>query len=299
MSAPTVKRHAPCAGALLTALVFLAACTNIAPPSAQPAASISPRPVPADLLLLNGRVHTMDAQRTVATAVAIRGERIVAVGDDLGVKPLRGPATRVLDLMGKLVLPGFHDAHIHPVSSGLEMNGCALGEARKLDALLALIRTCTAHNTGAWLVGSGWDMSLFANGNPAKALLDAISTTQPMFLVSADGHSAWVNSAALARAHIDGSTRNPAKGIIERDTSGAPSGTLRESAVRLVAILLPEATPDERLAALRRVSDMTTAFGITSVIEANAGKPTLETYRRALAAHARGCVHGVYAGAQR
>ena len=267
--------------ALVTTLALICACTGIPPPL--PAAVAPQGATPADLLLLNGRVHTMDAQRSVVTAVAIRGERIVAVGDDLSVEPLRGPATRVIDLMGKLVLPGFHDAHAHPVSGGLEMNGCALDDGRTLDRLLGLVRACLAEHPGDWLIGSGWDMSLFPAGNPSKTALDALSATRPIFLMAADGHSAWANSAALARAGIDGATPNPAKGIIERDTSGAPAGTLRESAVQLVARLIPEATPAELRAALGRATAMASAFGITSVIEASARKNTLDAYRAVLA----------------
>ena len=268
---------------LLLAVASVIGCGSNAAPRQDTVGAV--RAEPADILLLNGRVHTMDAPRSVATAVAIRGERIVAVGDDMTLEQFHGPATRVIDLMGKLVLPGFHDAHIHPVAGGLDMNGCALESARSVEALLALVRACVDSSKSEWLVGNGWDLSLFAKGNPSKTLLDAISTTKPMFLMGADGHSAWANSAALARARIDGATRNPPKGIVERDTSGAPSGTLRESAVGLVAALIPEATMDERLVALRRVTAMLSSVGITSLIEASASAQTLDTYRRALAAN--------------
>lgn len=282
------RQRFSCGASVVLCALLMTGCAGNqpnAPSRVAVAAALSP--TPADLLLLNGSIHTMDAQRTVATAVAIKGGRIVAVGSDATLAPLRGSHTRVIDLQGQLVLPGFHDAHIHPVSGGLESLGCALADASTVTALLEKVRACDAASAAAqdWLVGSGWDLSLFKDGNPGKALLDAISTQRPIFLTGADGHSGWANSAALQRAGIDAHTANPVNGIIERDAKGAPSGTLRESAQSLVTRIIPDATPEQRSEGLQRATKMLSSFGITSIIEASADARVLDTYRRALAAH--------------
>jgi predicted amidohydrolase YtcJ len=180
-----------------------------------------------------------------------------------------------------MVLPGFHDAHVHPVSGGVELSQCDLNDLASVDALLAKIGQCSdALPKDAWLVGGGWDLSLFPEANPKKELLDAVAGERPVALGGADGHSTWVNTRALAMAGIDAATPNPPQGIIERDpTTGDATGTLRESAQGLVRAVLPPVSAAEREQGLTRALAMANGFGITSLIEAAADRDTAATYQ--------------------
>jgi hypothetical protein len=246
---------------------------------------------PADLVLTGGSVYTMDAARSWAEAVAIRSGRIVFVGTNAGARPWIGPKTRVVDLAGRMVIPSFQDAHVHPISGGIEMGQCDLHDIDTADAILAKVRSCAHESTGKpWLLGGGWTLAAFPGGAPTKEALDAVVGDKPAYLDAADGHSVWVNSRALRLAGITEATPDPERGRIERDPkTKAATGTLRESASDLFAKLLPRPTAEERLAGLARALQLFNRLGITSVQEADAGegaagaggRESLETYREA------------------
>ncbi|MGH9885221.1 MAG: amidohydrolase, partial [bacterium] len=237
-------------------------------------------PDPAELVLRHGSVYVGDAAGTRAEALAIRGGAIVYVGDERGVDAFIAPDTRVEELAGKLVLPGFHDAHVHPLAAGLEETRCQLAGIAERDALEARVRSCAATQRGrAWVEGGGWELPVFAHANPDKQLLDRLVPDQPAFLISADGHSAWANSRALAAAGVTYKTADPANGRIERDPrSGEPTGTLRESAVELVARAAPQPTPEELAAALRTGLDSLAKLGVVCAHEANATPAFWDAY---------------------
>jgi predicted amidohydrolase YtcJ len=200
----------------------------------------------ADLVFTGGPVFTADTVRSRARTVAVKDGRIVAVaGDDFA--DLVGPKTELVDLQGRMLLPGFQDAHVHPVWGGLDMLRCDLAEYATADEYLdAIARYVAAHPDDDWILGGGWQMSAFPGGTPTAAVLDTVIPDRPAFFPNRDGHGAWVNSAALRLAGIDRDTPNPADGRIERDADGTPSGTLHEGAMGLVNRLLPE-EPLERL----------------------------------------------------
>jgi predicted amidohydrolase YtcJ len=208
------------------------------------ASDLEPRPAattgPADVVFVGGSVYTVDAARTWAGAVAVKDGRIAAVGTDADVRASVGPATEVVSLDGGLLLPGFQDAHVHPVSSGLASLQCDLSHLHSADAYLELIGVYAAeHPELEWILGGGWSMDIFANGNPGRELLDGIVPGPPVFLESRDGHSAWVNSRALELAGLSAATPDPVDGRISRDALGEPAGTLHEGAMDLVAALTP------------------------------------------------------------
>ncbi len=233
---------------------------------------------PADLVLRHAAVYTVSAVRAWGHAVAVRAGRVVAVGTDREVQRFIGPKTRVVDLAGRMVLPGFHDSHVHPVSAGLKLAECDLSPYQTRDALVARIRSCAKNLPGLWLRGAGWPLPMFPAANPNRQLLDSLVPDRPAFFVAADGHSGWANSLALRAAGITRATADPARGRIEHDATGEPSGTLREDAVGLVSAAAPPRTRAEDLAGLRRGLKEANAFGITSFIEASAGEPELEAY---------------------
>ncbi|MGV9759475.1 amidohydrolase [Streptomyces tricolor] len=223
----------------------------------------------ADLLFTGGPVLTPEGR--TATAVAVTGDRITAVGH-AEVRELAGPRTEVVDLAGRLLLPGFQDAHVHPVPAGLELSRCDLTGRTTAEATVAAVRAyADAHPEREWILGGGWSMEAFAGGTPTKELLDAVVPDRPVYLPNRDHHGAWVNSRALELAGVGRDTPDPADGRIERDASGEPSGTLQEGAMQLVGRLVPPARPADRLAALLRAQRHLHALGITAWQDALVG----------------------------
>jgi predicted amidohydrolase YtcJ len=242
---------------------------------------------PADLLLDGAAVYTLDAARSWAEAVAIRDGRIVFVGGSRDARAWIGSATRVVSLKGRMLLPGFHDAHVHPVSGGVELAQCNLNDLPTATSVVERVRECAARlPEGAWVVGGGWALPVFPEGLARKEALDEATGGRPAYLASADGHSAWVNSKALALGGVDARTADPPNGRIERDGRGEPVGTLREAAMDVVGRHVPPPAPALRLEGLRLALAKLNAFGVTAVQEASASREYLETYREAESAGA-------------
>jgi len=227
----------------------------------------------ADTVFLNGRIYTVDTQRSWAEAVAISADRIIYVGTNDGARALAGTGTTVVDLRGRMMLPGFQDSHIHPVSGGVETGVCDLNGATGLTEYRSVIAAYAAANPGVpWVLGGGWLMSDFGpGGSPDKTILDELVPDRPVFLSSSDGHTGWANSRALEIAGITRDTPDPIDGRIDRDPeTGEPNGALHEGAQELVERHVPPTTDAAREAGLRYAVHMLNALGITSVQEARA-----------------------------
>ncbi|MEW6277269.1 MAG: amidohydrolase [Candidatus Eremiobacterota bacterium] len=232
---------------------------------------------PAELVLTEGAVYTLDPAKPWARCVAIANGRIAYVGDDPAA--WIGPDTRVERLPGRMVLPGLVDCHVHPVAGGVELGQCSLYGLTTREELLSRVAAyAREHPEKAWIVGAGWLAPTFPDSNPQRQDLDAVLPDRPCFLVAADGHSAWVNTAALRRAKLTAGTPDPVGGRIERDPSGEPSGTLRETALGLIEPLLPEVTHEESVAGLHTALEMAAGFGITTMHEARATEKELKAY---------------------
>jgi predicted amidohydrolase YtcJ len=241
---------------------------------------------PADLAFLNGAVYTVDAARRRAQAVAVTGGRIVAVGSDDAVREHLGPRTEVFDLAGRMLLPGFQDAHVHPVGGGVDRLQCDLHDFHSREDYLLRVKTYAhEHPDREWVLGGGWSMDVFPGGTPTKDLLDAVVPDRLAFLPNRDGHSAWVNSRALEAAGITAATPDPADGRIERDASGDPSGTLHEGAADLVGRIAPQPTPDEVYEGLLEGQRYLHSLGITAwqdaIVSTGAWMDNYSTYLRA------------------
>ncbi|HSE81239.1 MAG TPA: amidohydrolase [Gaiellaceae bacterium] len=234
-----------------------------------------------DLVLTGGRIFTADAALSVAEAVAVRDGRIAWVGRATEAADHVGPGTRVLEIDGRTVLPGFQDAHCHPAESGVELARCSLNDAHSREACLkAIARYAAERPELEWVVGSGWSIDSFEHGTPSRADLDAILPDRPAFFDNRDGHGAWVNSRALALAGITRDTPDPSGGRIERDAAGEPQGTLHEHAMHLVGDLLPPTTQDEWEAGIMRAQALYHELGITAWQDARIDDPTqLAAYR--------------------
>ncbi|MBG0832686.1 amidohydrolase [Planomonospora sp. ID67723] len=219
---------------------------------------------PADLLFTGGPIMTMDSARAWATSLAVRDGRVVAAGHD-EVKDLAGPRTEVVDLRGRLLLPGFQDAHVHAVMGGVELGQCDLTGTTDPDEYVRRVRAyADAHPGKQWITGSGWSMESFRGGVPTCGLLDAAVPDRPVYLTNCDHHGAWVNSRALELAGITARTPDPADGRIERGPDGVPLGTLQEGAMALVGALVPALTAADRLAGLLRAQELLHSLGITA-----------------------------------
>jgi predicted amidohydrolase YtcJ len=218
----------------------------------------------ADLVFVNGAVYTVDAARSWAQAVAVREGRIAAVGPDAAIRPSIGAHTEVIDLAGRMLLPGFQDAHVHPVYAGIDMLQCDLHDlVTKDEYLRAIADYAAAQPDASWILGGGWSMEVFPRGCPPKEELDAIVPDRPVFLPNRDGHSAWVNSKALELAGVTATTLDPEDGRIERAEDGEPFGTMHEGAQRFMTDLIPPATADELYRGLLKGQEYLHALGIT------------------------------------
>ncbi len=246
-------------------------------------------PRPADLVLRGAPV--LRDGRWDGDCLAVRDGLVVGIGSSDDVAPLVTSATEVRDMAGRWLLPGFHDAHVHPVQAGREMHQCDLTGTTDVGEYLERVRTYAAANPErAWISGGGWSMESFPRGVPGADLLDEVCPDRPVYLPNRDHHSAWVNTRALELAGIDAATPDPADGRIERHADGSPSGALHEGAMGLVASLVPPPTEEELLEALLTAQAHLHSLGIVGWQDALVGEglgmaDSLPTY---LAAHAAG-----------
>lgn len=243
------------------------------------ATSETPAP-PADVILTNARIYTMNPASKWAEAAAIRGEKIAAVGDRKQIDAYRGPATKVIDAGQRLVLPGFTDCHIHFMDGSLGLTRVDLNGASSVEEIQKRVKTyADAHPNEAWIQGMGWSYPTFKpSGLPDKKILDDVVPDRPVFLVAFDGHSSWANSKALAMAGIDRNTLDPANGKIVRNEKGEATGALKEAAGDVVSAKIPKPTRAERLDALRKGIHEANKVGLVRVHSAGQDFEYLDLY---------------------
>lgn len=220
-----------------------------------------------DRILVRANIYTLDPALPRATAIALQGDRIAAIGDAAEIRALATASTRVDDLEGATVLPGLTDAHIHWEHTALALHMVDLMDVSKDEALRRIGAAAQVLTPGAWLVGRGWAQSNWPGGAfPTAADLDAIVPNNPAFFSARSGHAAWVNSAALRLAGIGAGTRDPFGGQIQRDPSGAPTGIVFESpAIDLVAALIPTPTANELAERMVEAQQLAWQAGLTGL----------------------------------
>ena len=245
---------------------------------------------PADLVLTNAVVHTVDVSRPRAEAVAVRGGRITAVGSSAELRAFVGPKTRVMDLQGRTLVPGFEDAHAHFLGIGFaRLDVDLVGTSSYAEVVARVARAVQGRPAGEWVYGRGWHEEKWTTpapgavrGFPTHQALSAVSPDNPVILTRADGHAALVNATAMAHFGITPKTAAPEGGEIIRDASGAPTGVFVDTAKRLV-------TPQERGEAdERRAIELAMgeclSKGITSLVDAGASVETIALYKELAAA---------------
>lgn len=255
---------------------------------------------PADLVLRDGAVYRVDAARSWARAVAVRDGLIAAVGTDAEIDTLTGPGTEVVELGGRMLLPGFVDAHVHACGAGVERLQCDLAEAHGLDDYLAIVaQYADSHPAAAWILGGGWSVGVFPGGMPSRHDLDRVVPDRPVFLSNRDHHAAWVNTRALEAAGLTASTPDPADGRIEREPDGTPAGTLQEGAMGLVQRVVPRPEVAEQVAGIVEGQRYLHALGITGWQEAIVGDYAVvpDCFDAYLEADRRGLLTGRVTGA--
>ncbi len=250
---------------------------------------------PARLVLRNGKIVTMNAAAPTAQALAVQGDRIVAIGSERDIAPYIGPSTRVIDLHGQLAIPGFIEGHGHFTGVGEFRLGLDLREARTWDDIVAQVaRAAKTAKPGEWIIGRGWHQSKWSSapepnveGFPLHQSLDKVSPNNPVMLTHASGHAAFVNSKAMEAAGITRDTPNPSGGEILKDTQGNPTGLLRERASGLASSAYSgwqsRRTAAEQAADLRKIIDLATdeslSKGITSFEDAGSSLSTVDVFK--------------------
>ncbi len=239
-------------------------------------------PVQADLVLVNGKVWTVDAAKPQAEAIAVWRDRILAVGTDAEVKALAGPATRVIDLRGRRVVPGFHDSHVHFLMGGESLAQVDLKDAKdEAEFGRRLAEFDKKLPRDRWIVGGNWDHDRAFGGKlPTAAILDKYVKGRPVFIRRYDGHMALANTAAMKLAGITTETKDPAGGVIYRlDDGQTPSGVFKDNAMSLVGRLIPDPDEAEILEAIQAAQKLAAEVGITSVEDMNgSGAATRRIY---------------------
>ncbi len=234
----------------------------------------APNKAAPNVIIVNATIHTMDPQQPAAEAVAIYGNRIVAVGTTKEIKKLAGSGTRTIDAKKQLVLPGFNDSHVHFLSGGFQLSSVDLRDANSPDEFAERIRRFAEKlPAGRWVTGGDWDHERWNNTPlPTKELIDRFTPNTPVFVSRLDGHMALANSLALELAGVTRQTLDPPGGLIVRDPrSGEPTGVLKDAAMSHVWKVIPDSSFEEKLAAARAATEHAARLGVTSVQDMSAG----------------------------
>ena len=238
----------------------------------------------ADLIVTHANIYTVDRQHPRAEAVAVIGERIVAVGSRAEIDSWRGPATRVIDAHGRLLLPGFNDSHVHFTDGGAALAEVQLNDAGSVEELRHRLATQVARTArGEWILGGDWDETKWSpRQQPTAALIDDVTRDVPVFISRYDGHQGLANSAAMRLAGISTGTADVAGGVIVRDETGAPTGIFKDAAQELLFKVIPPRSHEQRLAAARRALAYAASVGVTSVQHMSVEFADVEVYSELL-----------------
>lgn len=241
---------------------------------------------PAELVLRGGELRTMDPANPRATAIAVRGGKIAALGSDADVASFIGPSTEVVELGGRTVTPGLVDAHCHVFGLAADLQRVSvrnLGSEEETAQKMA--QAAAGRDAGEWLIGRGWDQNRWPGQKfPTKKSLDAVLGDRPVAIERVDGHALWLNSAALAKAGITARTKDPAGGKIVRDARGEPTGVLIDNAAAIAERAIPAPSPEVRERWLKQALARVSSLGMTGVHEMGIDDETAAVYRKLAAA---------------
>ena len=234
----------------------------------------------ADLIVTDATVYTVDRRHPSAQAVAVIGDRLVAVGSSAEIALWRGPKTAVIDAHGKLLLPGFNDAHAHFIHGGEQLAQVQLNDATSVAELARRLAAQVARTPrGGWILGGDWDETRWRPAQlPTAAQIDEVTRDVPVFVSRYDGHAALANSAAMKLAGVSAATADVPGGVIVRDAAGAPTGVFKDAALSLISRAVPPASHQERVAAAQRALALAASVGVTSVQHMSADYADVAAY---------------------
>ena len=237
-------------------------------------------PAPAELVVTNARIYTVDPSRPVVQAMAIRDGRVTFIGGTAGAMALRGPQTRVLDLAGRTVIPGMVDAHAHFLGLGEKLRNVDLVGTRSYDEVIArVVARAKELPKGSWILGRGWDQNDWGNtAFPTQEALSRAVPDHPVYLTRIDGHAGLANSAALTLAKVSASTPDPTGGRMIRNADRSPTGVFVDNAQGLVTRVIPPLSVDETRDALRAAIAEMHRWGLTGIHDAGASRRTIDLY---------------------
>ncbi len=258
----------------------MASCGSAHPPAAAPQTGT------AELVLVGGHVMTGDPGHPAATAIAVRGDRIVYVGDDDGARAMAGSATRVIELGGRGVTAGLVNTHCHLSGLGAAREMLDLNDQDSPDLAVAMVAKAVAGRAdGEWITGRGWDQNRWPDKQfPRHQRLDAVAPEHPVSLRRVDGHALWANAAAMRAAGVTRQTPEPPGGRIVRDADGEPTGVFVDNAMELIETHIPAPPSDVIERRIRAAAAEAIANGLTGVDEMGIGEETIAAYRRLAAA---------------
>lgn len=235
--------------------------------------SASAQTITADLIVINADIRTMDKAAPKAQALAVWGNKIIAIGTTADINKLKGAKTQIIDAGGKLVMPGFNDAHVHFTEGGFQLSLVDLRDAKSPQEFAARIKAFAGKlKKGEWILGGRWDHENWTpNDLPTKDLIDAVTPDNPVFVQRLDGHMGVANSAALKLAGIDKNTKDVDGGVIVRDANGNPTGVLKDTAMEIVDKVIPAPSFEQNLAGAQAATDYAASLGVTSVQDMSAG----------------------------
>ncbi len=227
----------------------------------------------ADLLVTNANIRTMDAKRPMARAMAVAGSKIIAIGTDAEIKRYIGPSTKKVDAGGRLIIPGFNDAHVHFLETGMQLSSVELRDAKTPQEFVDRIKNFAAKlPKGRWILGGKWDHENWSPNNlPTAAMIDAATPDNPVFIDRLDGHMGLANSLAMQLAGVNIDTKDVDGGEIVRDVNGNPTGVLKDAAMSYINKVIPAPSWDERMEAALAATEHAASLGITSVTDISAG----------------------------
>ncbi len=227
----------------------------------------------ADLVITNANVRTMDKSRPTAQSIAVLGNKIIKIGANAETKIFIGKTTKVIDANGKLVLPGFNDAHVHFLDGGAGLSSVDLRDAKSPEEFTKRIAEFAKKlPKGRWILNGNWDHENWTPANlPTKEMIDAVTPDNPVFINRLDGHMALANSLALKLAKVDKNTKEVEGGVIVRDENGNPTGVLKDEAMSYVYAVMPEMPFDVKMEAMQAATDYAASLGVTSVQDMSTG----------------------------
>lgn len=256
-----------------SALVLLVIAALNTAMFAQGTGAAASRGYKAEMVVLNANIHTMDPKQTRARAMAISEGKIVAIGSEAEVRELIGPNTQQIDAGGRLIIPGFNDAHVHFLETGQQLSAVDLRDAKTPQEFTERIRNFAAKlPKGRWILGGKWDHENWTPNNlPTAAMIDAVTPDNPVFIDRLDGHMALANSLAMRLAGVNKDTKDVEGGEIVRDANGNPTGVLKDAAMSYVNKVIPSPSWEERLEAAQAATEHAASLGVTSITDVSAG----------------------------